>query len=446
MSCPEVIIMIGVFFDGTGNNATNAMTDPTGEGSAANASSNVAKLSELYYGPDNDTRHSCGGYNQRFSSIYVDGIGTVANAPDVDEGMRWGTGDTGVEQRVFDTALDVGARINRLKGAGEPKQIILDVFGFSRGAAAARYFTNGFNAGSLTIDRWGPFNDSASVPEGRKIDIGVLGIFDTVAAIGLPANTRNGDVNVHLKTSSAMDIFHLTAADEFRNSFCLNENEQGGGTSIEIPGAHSDVGGGDPHGFDESPKIEKPFSGIASPQNLANAQASAQASVQRTRTALATRYVAEGWIEASDLPGALDIRFTNMAPFTIPYPGPVPMGYQQTTIRFDAHIHLVRPWVTGHLAHVALHKMHKEAKLKRVPFLDIPQDEAGYEIHPDLASIAPKIINGGSLSNAEERLVRRGFTHHSSHYNKASYWIIYPMEPAPGRTRIKFRNIASRAS
>ncbi len=47
-------------------------------------------------------------------------------------------------------------------GAGALDKVILDVFGFSRGAAAARYFVNAVRAGSMRYDPWGP-GDTAGI-------------------------------------------------------------------------------------------------------------------------------------------------------------------------------------------------------------------------------------------------------------------------------------------
>lgn len=216
-TCPKVTLEIGVFFDGTLNNAVNSQIGGT-EGSFANAETNVSLLQKVYYDWRKDTHNSCGGYARRYYGHYVEGIGTISGQKDDQKGYRWGTGDTGIEERVYKTALDVGDLIRKMSGGIEPEEVILDVFGFSRGAAAARYFVNGFNAGELRIDDWGR-DRVAVLPEGRKIRIRFLGIFDTVAAVGLPSNDNNGDVNVHLKSNSADTIYHLTAGDEFRDSF-----------------------------------------------------------------------------------------------------------------------------------------------------------------------------------------------------------------------------------
>lgn len=85
-------------------------------------------------------------------------------------------------------------------------QIVVDVYGFSRGATSARDFINMFNAQYADVN-----NGSA---------IGFVGLFDTVATVGL-ANEYNYNLNLNLNTYSAQQMLHLTANNEFRANFPL---------------------------------------------------------------------------------------------------------------------------------------------------------------------------------------------------------------------------------
>ena len=432
-TCPKVTLEIGVFFDGTLNNAINSQTGGT-EGSFANAETNVWLLHNRYYKKERDTHNSCGGYARRYERIYVPGIGTISGQEDDKKGYRWGTGDTGIEERVYKAAIDVGGLIRKMGGGIEPEEVILDVFGFSRGAAAARYFVNGFNAGELRIDDWGR-DRVAVLPEGRNIRIRFLGVFDTVAAVGLPSNDNNGDVNVHLKSNSADTIYHLTAGDEFRDSFCLNHNIKGGGETMQLPGAHSNIGGGYKDSYDESPVVERLEEmlwafGPSMEKTLAEAQA--------RKAEIAAPYVNKGWIDASDANEAIQLEVEYMAaPFVIPG--------SATTTRYDIKVKLVRQWVKGDLSKIAMHAMHRKAKSSGVPFTDLPPTD-DYKIPGDLRNIAETLIAGGSLNIVQERHVRRNYTHHSAHKNELSYGIAYPMKPARNNVRIIFPNDPSKAS
>ena len=252
-TCPNMQLVIGVFFDGTWNNYENSQQgyadrqsgiDDQG-GSYAAGGTNVHKLYDLYKEGE-QSKNACGGTDVHNLRAYVDGIGTRAREDDSRIGGATGYGSWGVDARVFETCLRLDTLINQISLNAEPREIILDVFGFSRGAAAARYFVNAFNAGEITWEKIGPLNDRrAIVPEGRNIKTRFLGVFDTVAALGLNANDAvNKDINIHLNQSSADHVVHLTANDEFRHNFSLNQVLPDGGLEISLPGSHGDVGGG----------------------------------------------------------------------------------------------------------------------------------------------------------------------------------------------------------
>ena len=77
-------------------------------------------------------------------AIYIEGIGTLDKQKDIDDGFRFGAGETGIRGKVrrgcYELAKKIEPKIKILKGKDEIIEITLDVFGFSRGAAAARNF------------------------------------------------------------------------------------------------------------------------------------------------------------------------------------------------------------------------------------------------------------------------------------------------------------------
>lgn len=80
--------------------------------------------------------------------VYVEGIGTLNGRRDVDDGFQYGSGQTGVRGKVRKGCLMVAERIEELKqknSGKKVKKIIIDTFGFSRGAAAARNFAYEIN-------------------------------------------------------------------------------------------------------------------------------------------------------------------------------------------------------------------------------------------------------------------------------------------------------------
>lgn len=132
------------------------------------------------------------------------------------------------------------------------KRLEFDVFGFSRGAAAARHFVNEVNrreAGPLHELLYG---SGAPLVVGftsdRDVQVVFVGLFDTVSAIGTLAgglsvrNNNDGGVLTRLPTGSAREVVHLVARNEHRANFMLTtvspEHHE-----ILLPGVHSDIGG-----------------------------------------------------------------------------------------------------------------------------------------------------------------------------------------------------------
>ncbi|MGL5327084.1 MAG: T6SS phospholipase effector Tle1-like catalytic domain-containing protein [Aeromonas sp.] len=285
------VLRIGVFFDGTGNNTRNAQaglqkveqwlletcSDPAQrekelrgcqmgqspvKGSSANDVTNVGKLFEQYditAGPL--VAHS-----------YISGIGT-RDPIEGDNGPEYRSDDTltqgfdldfGGENTSIIGKVTLACTDTILMGIHDDlrdvlpsvdciHRIVFDVFGFSRGAAAARHFVNVIDqkadhplvqamASSPDIHLKAGF-DWASRDDVRFT---FVGLFDTVVS------SYNRSVNVQLKADCAERVVHLTALDEVRKYFPLSRiTEDAAGTitpahftELALPGAHSDIGGG----------------------------------------------------------------------------------------------------------------------------------------------------------------------------------------------------------
>lgn len=435
MSCPDVVLELGVFFDGTGNNRDNAGLGD--EGSYANDLSNVAKLQSLYFEPERDLENACGGYAKRYESLYVEGIGTVRGEDDSRIGSGTGTGSTGVENRVFDAAIRIGQIINRLSPGIEPREIVMDVFGFSRGAAAARHFVNAFRRGYLTYNRAVLRDRRAYLPEGRTVRFRFVGLFDTVASIQLGGGDDNhGALNLNLSGGSAETVFHLTAEHEIRLNFPLTDTA-GAGTSRILPGVHSDIGGGY-RGQGDDVIVELPRSYIESSQAAAQtAQANALQRLNAGKTAAAAPYVAEGYLREADVATAFVYVPTAIRRFVIPS-FPLPL------VQYDFKIEtrLRRPWVKPDLSKIALHAMHQRALEGQVPFEPVTNaPQFAWPADPVFRAAAAKMKTGGAPSPAERAHLLRDYMHHSAHFNDIYPVIGAPMRPAPARRR---RVIANR--
>lgn len=282
-----VTLTIGVFFDGTGNNQENTASrlmrfnecsaqqqgvnqkdaqscedflkditkDNLSNGSYRGYYSNIHWLNSLYIADQTLLEEQ----TQAQIQTYISGIGTAAGKSDSAIGMGLGTSILDVFEGVVtktDEAMEgiTHALSEFMTFNLNPDfciaKIQFDVFGFSRGAAAARHFANRVMeqdsaiASAIVKGLRGDFYDGK--PSG---EVRFLGIFDTVAAIGGISNffdingRRNPRVKLELRPSVAQKVFQITAMNEYRYNFSLN-SIQGMWPELALPGAHSDIGGG----------------------------------------------------------------------------------------------------------------------------------------------------------------------------------------------------------
>lgn len=414
-SCPKTILDIGMFFDGTLNNRYNTMSKSRSDGSYQNALSNPALLYPLYKnGSLYNERSSCGGIARAFRSIYVEGPGSTRGEEDDSQGFMFGQGrQSGVEARVLSGFKQMVNQIALIGGPPKLEKVVLDVFGFSRGAAAARHFVNSVRARKAVYDPWGVGDYEETLPEGLTVELRFVGIFDTVAAIGTADDDDNDPINVHLKTAQVTKrIYHLTAGDEYRKNFRLNRNTPGGGDSKQLRGAHSDVGGGYRDKGDtanlESPKQKFFYS--------ATEAETARAAVRRAdaapggNSAQEAVFVSEGFLAPNEPTGGVVRRQT-------------PVVHRQVTVRYgiktvtrDTYTYteqlvLDRPWVEVGLSRVALHMMH-EATLAAVDgaMLNMPTTDKNYVIPAGLRPYEAA-IRAGTLTGAARTSVLRNYGH-----------------------------------
>jgi len=446
-TCPAVTLEIGVFFDGTGNNAANVRGPSSDYSDSYNSAlSNVVLLNDLYLSDRKYwTPNSC-GYAIKRDQIYNPGIGTTAGQSDWRPankvGAAVGMGPTGVEARVFDACVEVGKRVKKLSPGVEPTEVVLDVFGFSRGAAAARHFVNCFRQGFIEYDALdysllgGVHVDRnrAALPAGRNVRIRFIGIFDTVAAIGLGTNDDNGAVNVHLSAAQADGIMHLVAENEYRENFRLNHNTPGGGPFQTCTGAHSDVGGGYAGTGSEALVEESRTRTFHSRADAEAARAADAARATADRTATESFYVNEGWIDRGDPRGGL-----------INEPGPITerrapgvAGFVSKIYSYTTAARLNRPWVQPGLSHIPLAMMHAAAIAGGVPLDPLPTS-GDYACPEGLAPMARLIRAGETPSTDMKRAALRDFGHMSSNFDKIG------MSPEPGFKRAVDWNDAGQA-
>lgn len=276
--CTDVV-HISLFFDGTGNNK-DADEEKKKWSNPARLWRNMNALSiEI------ETN-----WVENIYPIYISGVGTKFNgdlnifqrvlASTEDNILGLGTGAGGTRrldygEDQFNDALakalilqakkakvDLGKYTNEKKSyslgqidekVGEHrliKKINFSIFGFSRGAALARAFTNQLI--------WKCEDDNGNLAYGKKekypIEFKFLGLFDTVASFGLPATNLNNNLSYKGRDLVIDDrvkmCVHYVAANELRFCFPVDLIEQDGKLAksnwkeIVYPGMHSDVGGG----------------------------------------------------------------------------------------------------------------------------------------------------------------------------------------------------------
>jgi len=298
----SVDITIGVFMDGTLNNRGNSnarmayekainpihipLTEseqeyhnfrrdtPAGErGSYENDHSNVARMEPAY-------KKITSG-KQLQDRVYIEGIGSVTGGRDDEDGMGLGEGPTGVPKKVEKACIDAARKANALLSNSNVEKINMlqiDVFGFSRGAAAARNFVHELtrrigdertvfdgddeaegdakDGENYEVD-YGEFGvqlGSEVVAKIRRFVVRFVGLYETVASYGMVHYNDTGDLNLDaIKTPDKDDpnrsiyntrhVFQLVAQDEHRENFVITNIDSANGVEKFIPGVHSDIGG-----------------------------------------------------------------------------------------------------------------------------------------------------------------------------------------------------------
>lgn len=144
---------------------------------------------------------------------------------------------------------------------GIVRKIHVSIFGFSRGATEARAFTNWLHSLCRLDARLCGKAGTMSLG-GFEVQFDFLGLFDTVASVGLGNTLGNSyagrlldghgawaDAEDSLRVPPEMKCLHLVAAHEIRRSFPLDSISVKGQLAdnfeeIVVPGVHSDIGCG----------------------------------------------------------------------------------------------------------------------------------------------------------------------------------------------------------
>ena len=252
----RVKVRVSLFFDGTGNNRVNTrerlanseIYKKYGEddNSYSNDESNVSRLQDC-------VTEGSSGYDHHVV-LYVEGIGTRDQDSDVFWAKVLGkSGGAGVKDKVDKGVRMAIAGVMKVLPQDADVHVdllTLDTFGFSRGAAAARYCvhraSNDEDGGWFGSDWHGLPSalERRGIPV-AKFDVHAVGLFDTVSSYGRDHTDDVPELKLDA-ISVAKAVLQLAAANEYRTNFALTDIASAGGKGQEVflPGAHSDIGGG----------------------------------------------------------------------------------------------------------------------------------------------------------------------------------------------------------
>ena len=190
-------------FDGTWNSEKDA--------GRYDLNTNVVRFKDLYAG----------------TKFFYKGVGTRHGTLGKILGGAFGVGG---HERIEEARRDLARQL----AAGDRD---IDIVGFSRGAALAVHFANVVGDDGVVVN---------GVRE--KPPIRFLGVFDIVAAFGIPINLPGFNfnrINLGYKLTLAKAVkscYHAIALDEARQAF--RPTRVRGGREVWFRGVHSDVGGG----------------------------------------------------------------------------------------------------------------------------------------------------------------------------------------------------------
>lgn len=296
-SNPQLKVKLNIFFDGTLNNKNNTQVRKDSENNTAQKNIFDEKSNKKDDSYMNDFSNVVRGYDainpdaEHQLKVYIEGIGTENNEKDDSfEGPGFGVGDRGIMAKVTKGCQEA-AKVVASKYEDQNIDILeVNVFGFSRGAAAARHFisvatTSIYEEGPSLINgkiavHHRPYDEKSSLflinktPDNisfikqygyfgaclikenlqiKKIEFNFAGLYDTVASYGVNHRGKNliyidsdaKQLNLDAVKKCKFTL-QLASRDEYRENFSLtNINSCGlNGLQLTLPGVHSDVGGG----------------------------------------------------------------------------------------------------------------------------------------------------------------------------------------------------------
>lgn len=256
-------------FDGTGNTNDTDVLRETGS-----SESNVWQFRQLYQ--DGNRRYITGVGMVHADQQYGDIVPKTYS-----QGTRLGI-IPGVSYEEADMGGNYSgpARVQRMLQyfndeadleTDDEKVMLVDVIGFSRGAAQARSFSNTINA--ATKDGWYQYKGSDGAQRCQKVEFRFMGLWDTV----LSTNYSGVGYNLGIPETFTY-VAHAVALNEHRGKtlrrlpkspggFPLESIQQGMFSPVPVPGktriergfigAHADVGGGFGEGENQLARVAR---------------------------------------------------------------------------------------------------------------------------------------------------------------------------------------------
>lgn len=256
-------IRIALFFDGTLNNRLNiearekvseAYTKKTGflgffardpnSNSYDNGRTNINIMQQAI--GENFKPESI----DYFATHYIEGQGSFNLKEDSTLGYAAGAGGSGVRSRANLGVDHAYNSISELEGFDKKQHYIeeltFDVFGFSRGAATARYAI--FLLLKSKNNMFKRLKNAKYDIKEEAITVGFAGLYDTVLSyLGSQRMKLEIDFCEQKSHIHAKKVLHLASAEEHRKDFPLSDisgsTAKGTGKEYFLPGVHSDVGG-----------------------------------------------------------------------------------------------------------------------------------------------------------------------------------------------------------
>lgn len=349
-----LVSRIGLFFDGSGNNMWNDKVIDDG------SATNIVKLYDIYklssyevlYEEGIGTRSYANG--ETFSKEQLKEIKNGKSKYDFYNSVSlligWGVNDIS-----YNMMQKLDAKIDKILDENdEVVDILVDVYGFSRGASIARDFINNFN------EKYHEF---------ININIDFVGLFDTVSSILTRHNNYYAGLNINLNSGSARKIVHLVAKDEFRYNFPLNSIMYEDKTlpvnmkEIELLGSHSDIGGGYPNEYNDDVRVDI-------------------SSIKYKNDVDKLEQIKDVYINAYEEKLKVSI-----------------LSDKKKTITFQYEVKEQR---TNELSIVALHKMYQEIILHGVRLKPLEEIEGDTHIISDLKNYANALLNDEDISLYEK--------------------------------------------